>query len=299
MRVEKFPKFIENAERIEKALEIVEKTYKKGIDIIKEDEFKDLYSKETVEADLEWVRKEEERFEKEDTPEQKEARKVSTVFEAIIFDQVEANNWLGETARTIKSSRYDDIKNGIDLIVEFPEEELSASHLALAVDVTLSSELENKLRDIKRDIERGKMGTIKYFKSEALNIRGEKSNIPKVVIGTDYHTFTEVVDLWMSRDTAEGGAAKDKLVKHPIQFILLEEILMQLEKFEDYARKIKQEKVAEEYKRVKEIIEEVYRKKLVLYEELLNKKDVIVQKDGVYQAIQNYLDRLSSQKIRH
>jgi hypothetical protein len=292
MRGAEIPRFereTENANRTKKALELVEKIYGQDIEIIEEEDFEDLYSKKTVEADMEWVRKEEERFEREDTPEQKEARKISTIFETLIYDQAEMSEWLGKSAITIKSSRYDDIKNGIDLIIEFPDsEEVAASHLALAVDVTLSSELEKKMSGIKRDIEHGKLSTVKYFKSETLDIRGEKKDVPKVVIGADSKTLNTVIDLWMQQT----GESKDRLSRHPIQFIILEEIMLQLEKFRDYGEKIGQGKASESYDKVKDIMSGIYREKLKLREEILGDNESVIENDKVYRAINSHLDKL-------
>lgn len=287
--VPKFERDIDNANRIKRTLELVERIYREDIEIIKEEDFEDLYSKKTVENDLNWVRKEEERFEREDTPEQKEARKVSTIFETLIYDQAEMSEWLGKSAITIKSSRYDDIRNGIDLIVEFPDsEEVSASHLALAIDVTLSSELDKKLNGIRRDIEHGKLSTVKYFKSETLDIRGEKKDVPKVVIGVDSRTLDKVIDLWIKQT----GESKDELGRHPIQFILLEEIMMQLEKFKDFAEKNKQNKVSESYEKVLTIMSGIIREKMKLRDEVLRENESIIENDKVFRAIDAYLERL-------
>jgi hypothetical protein len=292
MRGAEIPRFerdLDSANRTKKALELVEKTYGKDTEIIEEKGFEDLYSKETVERDLDWVRKEEERFEREDTPEQKEARKISTIFETLIYDQAEMSEWLGRGAITIKSSRYDDIKNGIDLIIEFPDsEETSASHLALAVDITLSSELEKKMNGIKRDIEHGKLSTVKYFKSETLDIRGEKKDVPKVIIGADSKMLNTVIDLWMQQT----GESKDELGSHPIQFVLLEEIMMQLEKFRDYAEKIKQGKISENYEKVLGTMNSIMREKLKLREEVLGNNESVIENDRVFRAINSYLDKL-------
>ena len=58
-------------------------------------------------------------------------------------NKLKVNNWLGPEATAIKSSRYDDIKNGVDNIVEFhKEEDFSSSHLALAIDETFSHDVE-------------------------------------------------------------------------------------------------------------------------------------------------------------
>ncbi|MEK7553130.1 MAG: hypothetical protein AAB504_00340, partial [Patescibacteria group bacterium] len=101
-------------------------------DIIRPEDFIDLYGTKNVEEDIKYVKKMEEKFKQEDSPEKQELKKIASVLEAIIYEQAEVNDWLGSEATTIKSSRYDDIKNGVDSIVEFyKEEDFSSSHMAL------------------------------------------------------------------------------------------------------------------------------------------------------------------------
>jgi hypothetical protein len=141
---------------------------------------------------------------------------------------------------------------------------------------------------IKRDIEHGELSNIKYFKSETLDIRGEKKSVPKVVIGADHKMLDEVIDLWITQKRG----SKDKLGRHPIQFIIIEDIMLQLEKFKDYAEKIGQGKVGESYDKVKDIMSGIYREKLKLREEVLEDNDSVIENDKVYRAINSHLDRL-------
>ena len=275
--------------RNEKALDRAKNVYQNQeegvVDIIQESDFENLYSKEQVEKDLEYVDEMEQEFEKKSTPEQKEANKLATIFEAMVFEQSELNNWLGENAMTIKSSRYDDIKNGIDLIVEIPDKEKpTASHLALAVDVTFSDDLRDKIRKIKGEIDRDKLTTVKYFKSDFLNLKGEKRNVPKVVIGADYKTLENVVDLWIARDNKA-------LANHYIQFIILDEIMLQLENYKRYAEKENKEKAVESYNKAIEIIRDIDNEKQESREKMPIDDNSKIEKDKVFSAIRHHLDK--------
>ncbi len=284
----------EEKELINKAEEIAEKVLVK--DTINEKDFEDLYSEEAVKNDLEEVRSWEKKFEEEDTFEQKEARRLARIFESIIYDQGERALWFGESAQTIKTSRYDDIKNGIDLIVEFLKDESHSSLLALAVDVTLTSDAEKireKLEKIKKNIDKGRMGTIKYFKSETFSLRGEKTNVPKVVIGVDYRTFIEVIDLWTQSFLQKSTAnAHKKLAEHHIQFILLNEISLQLEEFKKYAQKKNQNKIVEEYEKMEKIISGIFDEKLNLYQKVYEEKSSAIEENEAYKAIERCLEDL-------
>lgn len=194
-------------------------------DEIKLEDFSDLYK--DVDKDTEYVRKMEKEFEN-DTPEEKEFKKTATVFESIIYTQGEQNNWFSQNAWTIKTSRYDDIKNKIDTVVEFREEPGSASRLGLAVDVTMSAEMDKKLDDIKSEIDSGQLSQVKYFKSEHTHARGELSMVPRVIVAANPATVRKLAELWVENDNRT-------LAAHPIQFQILEEISTQLKTSRKYA----------------------------------------------------------------
>ncbi len=234
-----------------------DRAYRRAEKMLKEDQidlddFRELYGEENISSDKKYVRELEEKFANEDNPEEKEALKLAKTFEAIVHEQSELSNWLGEEAITIKASSYDDFKNGVDEIVEFRENESSASYLALAIDITFGDYVMKKFTRIKDEIDQGKLGEVKYFKSEDMNFKGQLSNVPRVVVGVNGSTARELVDLWTENK-------KDELGKHWIQFQILEEILLQAETFRDYAKKIGQEKIAIIYdkmaSKIKEILE--------------------------------------------
>src|SRR3989344_6211954 len=94
------------------------------IDRINPDDFIDLYD---TEKDKKYVAEMEQKFAKNSSPDKQESLKLATIFEAIVHQHAELSDWLGPNASTIKTSKYDDIKNGVDSIVEIKEGEKSAS----------------------------------------------------------------------------------------------------------------------------------------------------------------------------
>ncbi len=217
-------------------------------DGIDPESFRDLYGNTNVNRDLVYVADRKARFAKEDRSEQGELRKLAKIFEAIVHEQAEMSNWLGEDAHTIRPSEFDDIANGVDSIVEFQQGDTAASHLALAIDVTFNSQAEDKLRRIKKEIEQGEMSHIRYFESEFMGFRGELSQVPRVIIGADRKAVGELVEMWM-----EGGPRA--LADHPIQQQIVREIAMQLEAFSSYARSKNQTEVASVYTKTQGIVD--------------------------------------------
>ncbi|MEP7162237.1 MAG: hypothetical protein ABI747_00525, partial [Candidatus Moraniibacteriota bacterium] len=147
---------------------------------IKPELFTDLYGSDNVARDIELVRKRREKF----LGTGGEMKKYADVLEALIYEQIGQNDWLGPNAEAIKTSQYDDYENETDIVVEFEDQQTAQyNRLGLAVDVTFGTvEMHTKFEAIKKDIERGSLKKIKYFLSETSHIRGELSNVPRVIV---------------------------------------------------------------------------------------------------------------------
>lgn len=249
---------------------VLDKAYKKAEGMfmnseINIEEFKDLYGEREIEKDLAYIASMEKLFQEQETTEDKEKKKIATIFEAIFYEQAEQNNWLGENVVIIKTSKFDDYKNKADGIVESRESPQNpfkkASYLALAVDVKFGSgDVSYKLKRIKDDIENGKLTQIKYFISEYMDIRGEIRNIPRVVVSASFPTVKELSEFWINRKNKD-------LQTHFIQFQILQEMLYQLKTFERYALSIGhlsigQKEIAEKYLSAFNLIEEINKNKL-------------------------------------
>ncbi|MEK7120983.1 MAG: hypothetical protein AAB840_02730, partial [Patescibacteria group bacterium] len=121
----------ENNTSIDKAYNKAKEVLSSAIDL---NDFGDIYK--DVNADLRYVESMEKLFEEtmaKDPEELRNIYKLGTILEAIVVEEGELANWFGENTTTIVPSRFDDIRNGIDCIVEFDEGENSASHLALGI----------------------------------------------------------------------------------------------------------------------------------------------------------------------
>ncbi len=225
------------------------KEYKIDVDL-----FYDLYGKEKVEEDKSKVGHIKEKFLRENTPSEIEAKKMAVIFEALFNKHGEQSDWLGGNASIIPTSEYDDIVNGVDAIAEFAEEGKNPYHLGLGIDVTYSSHIKKKFEKIKEKIDNGKLSEIKYFQSINMDFTGKLSQIPRVVIAITKETLKELVDL-------DEGRKNKELAVHFIQFQVLEEILMQLKLFKGYAEKVGQIKIVEKFEMTERIITEIYENK--------------------------------------
>ena len=243
---------------------------------IKPEQFEDLYGPQGIKRDERYVAIMEKKFQEPTDTKQEELNKLATIFEAIIHINAELNEWFGPDATTIKTSRYDDIKNGVDSVAEFRENEASASYLALAIDVTFDHDTERKFERIKSEIKKGELAKIKYFYSEHMGIRGELTKVPRVVIGADIQTVKNLSELWMEKNNKA-------LMRHQIQFQILEEILLQLETFAEFVKNNKQPEIAAVYEKTLSVVERIYEEK---------KKTIkdSGERDDVFYTIKSTLD---------
>jgi hypothetical protein len=187
------------------------------------------YDPAIVRDDKEYVRTMEAKFEREARPDEREAKQIADVLEAIVLEFGEQGYWFGgegddEDVTTVKTAPYDDIKNGTDIIVEYSQKGGGVSNLGLGVDITYRNDLFPKMERIQKEVESGNLTTIRYFYSPRRKIRGEQREVPRVIAGVSGEHAKELGRLWI-----EGK--KKQLSEHPVQIIFLEEIEAQLAAF--------------------------------------------------------------------
>lgn len=165
------------------------------------------------------------------------AGRLAAAFEHIFTDQIELNEWLGPNVTTMGASEYDDVVNGIDTIAQI-ESETSNTHLGFALDVTISRlKVEHKLERIKREINEGTLTTIKYFISPDETFRGKLEKVPRLIVGVGASTVEELALLTANRDNRA-------LAAHPVRYQILDQMIMQLEAYSNYAKRTNQPRIA-------------------------------------------------------
>jgi len=261
------------------------------IDRIQYGDFVDLYGKEAVKNDVAWVKQQKAEHQRKNSPSEIWHKKIADVLEAILHQQIEANNYFGENVWTIKTCSYDDFRNHIDSILEIRHpEQKSANYSGIALDVTSASQperLAKKVGRILEKIERGELAKIKYFQSEFLNIRGEKSNVPLFVIGCDLKHADELAKLWYNDK-------QRALAEHPIQVLMLKQIIQQAQLYRDYAQKINQPEIAAIYRQVLSEFEDIAVERQEMIQKISQDRanqqffadDVVL--GGLQEIIQNY-----------
>lgn len=250
----------------ERAIEIADReaAYRKAVEkrreakrngeALSESQFKDDYSVGETERDKNLSKRLRKRLksELENNKTLREFYKDSFVFETILFEHIELSEWLGAEAETILPSDYDDIVNGIDVIVRFDtDESVDSEYLGVAVDVTSSEDgdsLQKKFEKIKDLIENGRLSRLKHFKARGSEEPG--LDVPRVIVGTDHANLDNLKEKWLSGD-------KKALALDSFQFKMLYMMRAQLRSFRNYSKALGHLEMAAVYDRDYEIISEI------------------------------------------
>lgn len=136
------------------------------------------YPREEVEGDLKKI------DEIKKSPDYVHERGSETVaLEYVLMDGIKVHGWFGDEVESVrKTSECDDVKNGIDFVVTFYDEE-GGQFVNLGVDATTSADrfvLDRKKEKIFRKLGWGEMAKVKYFEDPDGN-RGA-AEMPCVVL---------------------------------------------------------------------------------------------------------------------
>lgn len=250
------------------------------------------YDRSKVERDLKLVRDVKKKNEEQIKNETWLMNYVTAkIFEEIIAEGVNRASWFGRDTRAIPVSEYDDIQNGVDMIME-RDDRGAVSHLGLAVDVTTGKTFRDKLTRIKQEIESGTLTQIDYFFSEQTGFKGQLLGVPRVVVGADRTgTFLAMRD-WVDTPLTKGRLSPAApLVQTVFQYQALEQISRQLQVFERYAQKCGRQEIAQKFSRQTQMLETVFegKRKEVGTTEYAKIKHSIGQ-DGLHTDLLQMLD---------
>lgn len=155
-----------------------------------------VYGRKAVFSDLQEVQRMEKQFERNSAREI-EAKRVSDIFEAYFVDAASQMQWFGKKSNVMRTTRFDDYKNGVDAITTFSDEQDRHSHLAMSTDLTFGLDASmDKIEGIMSDISQGKMSRVRYFHSDQTGYTGTLNNLPKTVIGLDAEHLPNFIRLW-------------------------------------------------------------------------------------------------------
>lgn len=282
------------------------------------DDGKKGYSEAEVKRDLETVERMKEKFEKgqdhmtdAEIKRAKENENRGEALEVIILDKGEELEWFGLGTRLSRTTKHDDIFNGVDGVAEFVSKEKTTHRVALAVDASMNSDFSALKRKIDRNIRKITNNKdeieVKYFKSAIDDFKGKLALIIPVVIGMEGKKANELIGIFsqimvlQAREPKSGEELKklDQLLieakNHPCQVIFLKEIKEQIAFYKELLagdKSIKAQLFMNEINSLLEIINLI----------IGSKKEILggeLEKDGVYLTIKNIISQERKNKNRN
>ncbi len=214
--------------------------YNEFADIVKggKDEIKeDLYGSKGLKARQQEFKAKMAAMEGPEAIRAEKSKKIATIIERSVTYGANLG-WYGNSVTIEPTSQFDDVKRGVDEVLEI-RKEVESSFLALGIDVTyrglLSEQYKQKLFGIIRGISKGHKTKIKYFK----NHKGEKMKefaVPKTIL---YFNINDVKDFaTMIKHIDEPGIV-ESFKNTPQKFAIMNQMIIQCEKLAAFAEESK------------------------------------------------------------
>lgn len=184
------------------------------------DSWEELIGKDQIKKDLQRVEKAKKRHGDGGI-----AKERADLLEAVLNNEAEMSNWVGEDAYTFQTFEYDDFFNGVDTVVEWEPDE-DGEPPRLAIDFTTASDQGNvreKFDRIRNDLDKkdNYLAQVKYYFSDAKGEFESIDHVPHVVVGLDQDRMK-----MLAEDLHE--SEKGELGEHPVQLVLFEQMDKQL-----------------------------------------------------------------------
>ncbi len=180
------------------------------------------------------------------------AKKLATIAERAIVFGVSELGWCGEGVTISPTSHFDDVKRGVDEVMQIESEDGSGS-LGLGIDVTyrglLSESYKIKFFKLLNSIYDGYSSPIKYFKNNKGEMMKEFS-VPKIVLYVDFEKVKDLIRMINNMDNLE---IMEEFKNSPQKFSNLNQIITVCELLGDFAETCHND-VSEQYRDVAELM---------------------------------------------
>jgi hypothetical protein len=214
-----------------------------------------IISESERKEDEEKVRQRRQLFDEKMTLEEKEIKKNSTIFEAVVVDSVNLSQCFGENVKAQPSHEHDDYFRSMDLYLNFKNND--NNDVSLGLDVKVGSiegqNFAKKIEGILRDIKAGNRKKIKYFKS----FNGElKKNVfvPRIAISCELSMVKELMFDFKNLSKEEFST---KLKSHRMSIEIVSQVVGQCRLFAKYAEDCQQKEIADFYHNILSKINEI------------------------------------------
>jgi hypothetical protein len=241
-------------------------------------------------------------------------KQVTQTFEYLLYYQIKEGHWLdsaNEQFSVTLPTAYDDIVNGVDLIIEkkpsISKGEYGQDVYGAAIDVTYSSDettLQKKLANIEGKIvnasyslsgqEIGKIPQVKYYKSNYFNKSGRVENLANMVAGASYEHVLQSLQTNFLQQLKTGDFSdllfEKKEEIDPMHLMLLEQIFAQSVYFKIFSASNRNKELTKKYLRLSNCVEVQIKQ---LFNNLVDKKNYLnyINQDKSYQALMSMIEK--------
>ena len=167
------------------------------------------------------------------------AKQIATITECVLAYGVSESSWYGEKISIEPASEFDDIKRGVDEVMEIVKDGDESSFIGLGIDVTYrglkSEQFKKKLFMLLQSIRDGHKTKVKYFK----NHKGEMVKefaVPKIILYFDLHDVKELVEVTKNIDDPK---VKEGFKNSPQKYNVMNQIINSCNKLSAFAEESK------------------------------------------------------------
>jgi hypothetical protein len=198
--------------------------------------------------------------------------KIATIVEQALAYSVSELGWYGENVKVSSASRFDDVKRGVDDVLEITKKNEDDKYLGLGIDVTYnglqSERYKDKFERLLESIRVGQKTKIKYFKNQ----KGEPMPefvVPKIVL---HFKGVDVKELAHFVRNFQDPVAREALAKSPMKASVINQVIVQCEILADFADEF-HNSIALKYRSIMNAISELATKDIQVKEMLTARTD--------------------------
>lgn len=189
---------------------------------------------ESYKKTLEIFKEKENSLTKEEKAQFEKNKKIATIVEKGIALSVTKLGWFGENISITPTSKFDDVKRGVDDVMEVKTGS-NQDYLALAIDVTYnglySEKYKQKIFRLLNSISENKKTKIKYHKNSSGEMM-EEFSIPKIVLHFDFEDVKDLIALVKNKDNP---AFIQKFKSSPKRLKAMNQIIILCDEFSHFA----------------------------------------------------------------
>ncbi len=154
-----------------------------------------------------------------------QAKKIATITERGLAYGVSELGWYGDNISIEPASEFDDVKRGVDDVLEIKKDGDESSFMGLGIDVTFrglySEQFQNKFFNLLKSIRNGHQTKVKFFKNHKGEMMKEFA-VPKMVLFFSVNDVKDIVEMVKSADNSDN---KNDFNNSPQKFNVMNQII--------------------------------------------------------------------------